>query len=57
MTTGPFINHLLCAPNSLEFPKHQSSEETSRSPPHMPTHQPLLSGVPCQSVLGQAFRP
>ena len=58
MTTGPFINHLLCAPNTvLSLPKHQPSEEAPRSPQHMSTHQPLLSGVPCQSVPGQAFKP
>lgn len=58
MTTGPLINHLLCAPKTvLSLPKHQPSEETSRSPRHMSTHQPLLSGVPCPSVLGQGFKP
>ena len=58
MTSGPFINHLLCAPNTvLSLPKHQPSEEAPRSPRHMSTHQPLLSGVPCQSVPGQAFKP
>lgn len=52
------INHLLCAPNTvLSLPKHQPSEEAPRSPQHMSTHQPLLSGCPVRACWARLLNP